>query len=49
VAYEHEGDLEKARQAYEQAVKLSPSEPSIRQNFELFKEVNDRASGPARQ
>ncbi|MGE0395025.1 MAG: tetratricopeptide repeat protein, partial [Vicinamibacterales bacterium] len=49
VAYEHEGDLEKARQAYEKAVKLSPSEATIRQNFELFKEVNDRAAGPVRQ
>lgn len=49
VAYEHEGDLEKARQAYEKAVKLAPSEATIRQNFELFKEVNDRAAGPVRQ
>lgn len=49
VAYEHEGDLEKARQAYEKAVKLAPSEAAIRQNFELFKEVNDRAAGPVRQ
>lgn len=49
VAYEHEGDLEKARQAYEKAVKLAPSDASIRQNYELFKEVNDRATTPARQ
>jgi len=49
VAYEHEGELDKARQAYEKAVALAPSEASIRQNFELFKEVNDRATGPARQ
>lgn len=49
VAYEHEGDLEKARQAYEKAVKLAPSEATIRQNFELFKEVNDRAAAPVRQ
>jgi len=49
VAYEHEGDLEKARQAYEKAVKLAPSDASIRQNYELFKEVNDRAPTPARQ
>lgn len=49
VAYEHEGEMEKARQAYEKAVSLSPAHASIKQNFELFKEVNDRAAGPARK
>lgn len=49
VAYEHEGELAKARQAYEKAMTLAPAHPSIKQNFELFKEVNDRAAGPARK
>jgi type IV pilus assembly protein PilF len=44
IAYEHEGQLEKARQAYEKALELEPSNAQIRQNFELFKEINDRAS-----
>src|SRR4051812_31648016 len=42
VAYEHEGQLEKARQAYEKALELEPNNQQIRQNYELFKEINDR-------
>ncbi len=45
VAYEHEGQLEKARQAYERALKLEPNNEQVRQNYELFKEINDRTSG----
>ena len=44
IAYEHEGQLEKARKAYEKALDLAPNNPEIRQNFELFKEINDRTS-----
>jgi Tfp pilus assembly protein PilF len=43
VAYEHEGQLEKARQAYEKAIALEPQNIQIRQNYDLFKEINDRA------
>jgi Tfp pilus assembly protein PilF len=42
VAYEHEGQLDKARQAYEKALELEPNNTQIRQNYELFKEINDR-------
>lgn len=45
VAYEHEGELDKARTAYEKALQLAPNSPTIRQNYELFKEINDRTSG----
>jgi hypothetical protein len=44
VAYEHEGLFEKARKAYDTAMSLDPKSASIRQNYEFFKEINDRAS-----
>ena len=44
VAYEHEGQLDKARQAYEKALVVEPNNTQIRQNYELFKEINDRTS-----
>jgi Flp pilus assembly protein TadD len=44
IGYEHEGDLDKAREAYEKAVSLAPKDQQIRQNYELFKEINDRTS-----
>src|SRR5206468_7424936 len=47
IAYEHEGLLDKARKAYEKALELEPNNTEIKQNFELFKEINDR-SGSAK-
>ena len=44
IAYEHEGQLDKARRAYEKALALEPNNSQIRQNYELFKEINDRAA-----
>jgi Tfp pilus assembly protein PilF len=44
IAYEHEGDLEKARVAYEKAIELEPSNALIKQNYELFREINDRTT-----
>ena len=43
IGYEHEGRFEEARQAYEKAVTLDPKNVLIRQNYDLFKEINDRA------
>src|ERR1700740_2975580 len=34
IAYEHEGQLEKARKAYEKALELDPNNQQIRQNYE---------------
>jgi Tfp pilus assembly protein PilF len=42
VAYEHEGQLDKAHKAYERALELEPNNTQIRQNYELFKEIHDR-------
>ncbi|HEY7287020.1 MAG TPA: tetratricopeptide repeat protein [Vicinamibacterales bacterium] len=44
IAYEHEGQLQKARKAYEKALEIDPNNSQIRQNYELFKEINDRTS-----
>jgi type IV pilus assembly protein PilF len=44
IAYEHEGQLDKARKAYEKAIELDPNNAQVRQNYELFKEINDRTS-----
>jgi Tfp pilus assembly protein PilF len=44
VAYEQEGQLDKARAAYEKALALEPNNQLIKQNFDLFKELNDRAA-----
>ena len=45
IAYEHEGDLSKARAAYERALELEPGNALIKQNYELFREINDRTTG----
>jgi Tfp pilus assembly protein PilF len=42
IAYEHEGKFEDARKAYEKALELDPKNLLIRQNYDLFKEINDR-------
>jgi Tfp pilus assembly protein PilF len=44
VAYEQDGQLDKARAAYEKATSLEPNNLLIKQNFDLFKEINDRAA-----
>ena len=48
IAYEHEGQLDKARAAYEKALELEPNNTLIKQNFDLFKEINDRAKKDGR-
>jgi Tfp pilus assembly protein PilF len=42
VAYEQQGNFDKAREAYEKAVELEPKNLLFRQNYDLFKEINDR-------
>lgn len=43
IAYEQLGKFEEAGKAYERAVELEPENLSIQQNYDLFKELNDRA------
>ena len=42
IAFEHEGRFEEAKQAYEKALQLDPKNLLIKQNYDLFKEINDR-------
>ena len=42
IAYEHDGKFEQAKKAYEKALELDPKNLMIRQNYDLFKEINDR-------
>ena len=44
IGYEHEGQLDKARKAYEKALAIEPNNAQIRQNYDLFKEINDRSA-----
>lgn len=44
IAYEAQGQSAKAREAYEKALALDPKNTFVKQNFDLFKELNDRAS-----
>lgn len=45
VAHEQQGQFDEARKAYERATELEPNNLLIRQNFDLFKEINDRTKG----
>ncbi|HEX5473671.1 MAG TPA: tetratricopeptide repeat protein [Vicinamibacterales bacterium] len=42
IAYEHAGRFEDAKTAYDKAVTLDPKNLLIKQNYDLFKEINDR-------
>ena len=44
IAFEHEGQFDKAREAYEKALDLEPNNVMIQQNYDLFREINDRVS-----
>jgi len=42
VACEQQGDFAGAREAYEEARRLKPGQRQIEQNFELFREADDK-------
>ncbi len=42
IAYERQGLFDKARDAYELALDLDPDNVTIQQNYDLFREINDR-------
>jgi Flp pilus assembly protein TadD len=47
VAYEQGGMLEQARAAYETALTLDPKNEVIRDNYDQFKDIHDRANRPS--
>ena len=48
IAFEQQGRLDEAREAYEAALDLAPNNLAIEQNYDLFLEVNDRVSQSSR-
>jgi Flp pilus assembly protein TadD len=42
IAYEQQGEFDKARAAYERALKLRPNDVYIQQNYDLFREADDK-------
>ena len=42
IGYEYDGRFDEAEAAYQRALKLDPKNMLIRQNYDLFKEINDR-------
>ena len=42
VALEQQGSFDQAREAYEKALKLQPGSMYIRQNYDLFREADDK-------
>jgi Flp pilus assembly protein TadD len=49
VALEQAGEFDKARAAYEKALKLDPGSLYIQQNYDLFREADDKRNRNARK
>lgn len=49
VALEQQGDFDKAREAYEKALKLKPNHIYIQQNYDLFREADDKRNRKSRK
>ncbi len=49
VACEQQGDFDKARSAYEKAAKLEPGNAYIQQNFDLFREADEKRNRKAKK
>lgn len=42
IALEQQGDFDKARESYERALKLKPGNLYIQQNYDLFREADEK-------
>ncbi len=49
IACEQQGAFDKARAAYERALQLSPGNTYIQQNFDLFREADDKRNRKAKK
>ena len=49
VALEQQGEFELARAAYEKALALKPGDTYIQQNYDLFREADDKRNRKARK
>jgi len=49
VALEQQGEFDKAREAYEKALKLKPDSVYVQQNFDLFREADDKRTRKAKK
>ena len=49
IALEQQGDFAQAREAYEKALKLNPGNAYIQQNFDLFKEADEKRNRKAKK
>jgi Flp pilus assembly protein TadD len=49
VALEQMGEFDKAREAYEKALALKPGDIYIQQNFDLFREADDKRNRKSRR
>jgi Flp pilus assembly protein TadD len=49
VALEQQGAFDKAREAYEKALKVEPGNIYIQQNYDLFREADDKRNRKSRQ
>jgi Flp pilus assembly protein TadD len=49
VALEQQGEFPKAREAYEKALKLKPGSLYIQQNYDLFREADDKRNRKAKK
>jgi Flp pilus assembly protein TadD len=49
ISLEQQGDFEKARAAYEKALQLKPGNTYIQQNYDLFREADEKRNRKAKK
>ena len=49
ISLEQQGSFDRAREAYEKALKLKPDSVYIQQNFDLFREADDKRNRKSRK